>query len=41
MRKEDFDFSYLVDVSEAAAKLNTLDPDSKLAWVVLEGKQKN
>jgi len=36
----DFDFSYLFSVAETAALLNTIDPNSKLAWVVLEGKQK-
>ena len=36
----DFDFGYLFNVAERAAKLNTIDPDSKLAWIVLEGKQK-
>lgn len=35
-----FDFSFLFDVAENAAKLSTLDPESKLAWLVLEGKQK-
>ena len=35
-----FNFSYLLNISKAASKLNTIDPDSKLAWVVLEGKQK-
>lgn len=37
---DDFNFSYLLDVSSKAAQLNTIDPDSRLAWVVLEGKQK-
>ena len=36
----DFDFSYLLSVAETAVLLNTIDPNSKLAWVVLEGKQK-
>lgn len=36
----EFDFSYLLGVAQAAAKLKTIDPNSKLAWVVLEGKQK-
>lgn len=36
----EFDFSFLFDVAERAAKLSTIDPNSKLAWVVLEGKQK-
>lgn len=35
-----FNFSYLLNISKAASKLNTIDPDSKFAWVVLEGKQK-
>lgn len=36
----EFDFGYLFSVIEGAAKLKTIDPDSKLAWVVMEGKQK-
>ena len=36
----EFDFGFLFKVAENAAKLNTIDPGSKLAWVVLEGKQK-
>ena len=36
----EFDFGYLFDVAKTASTLNTIDPDSKLAWVVLEGKQK-
>lgn len=36
----EFDFSYLLGVAQAAAKLKTIDTNSKLAWVVLEGKQK-
>ena len=35
-----FDFSFLLTVAETAAKLFTIDPNSKLAWLVLEGKQK-
>jgi len=35
-----FDFGYLFDIAETAAQLKTIDPDSKLAWVILEGKQK-
>ena len=36
----EFDFSYLFDVAKKAASLTTIDSNSKLAWVVLEGKQK-
>lgn len=36
----EFDFGYLFAVAKAAGKLKSLDPNSKLAWVVLEGKQK-
>lgn len=36
----EFDFGFLFTVAENAAKLNTIDPESKLAWLVLEGKQK-
>ncbi len=36
----EFDFSYLFGLAQAAAKLETIDTNSKLAWVVLEGKQK-
>lgn len=35
-----FDYGFLLDVAENAAKLSTIDPNSKLAWLVLEGKQK-
>ena len=35
-----FEYSYLIDFSQAAAKLKTLNPETKLAWVVIEGKQK-
>ena len=35
-----FDFGYLLTVAQNAAKLFTIDPNSKLAWLVLEGKQK-
>ncbi|MDH5259594.1 MAG: hypothetical protein OEX07_16380 [Gammaproteobacteria bacterium] len=35
-----FNFSYLLDFARAAATLNTLNPNTRLAWVVLEGKQK-
>lgn len=37
---DNFDFSYLLEVAKTAEKLKTLDPNSKLAWIVLEGKQK-
>ena len=36
----EFDFAYLFTLAEHAAKLQTIDTNSKLAWVVLEGKQK-
>jgi len=36
----EFDFSYLFTIAEKASKLTTIDPDSKLAWYLLEGKQK-
>ena len=36
----EFDFSYLFKIAEKASKLTTIDPNSKLAWLVLEGKQK-
>ena len=36
---DDFDFGFLLYVAQSAAKLKTIDPNSKLAWVVLEGKQ--
>lgn len=36
----DFDYGYLFTVAKRASILTTIDPDSKLAWVVLEGKQK-
>ena len=36
----EFDFSYLFKIAETASKLKTIDPNSKLAWLVLEGKQK-
>ncbi len=35
-----FDFGYLLDVAKNAATLKTIDYNSKLAWLVLEGKQK-
>lgn len=35
-----FDFSFLFKVAEKASQLGTIDPNSKLAWYVLEGKQK-
>ena len=38
---DNFDFGFLLSVAESAAKLNTIDPNSKLAWIVLEGKQKH
>lgn len=37
---ENFDFTNLFVVASDAARLGTLDPYSKLAWLVLEGKQK-
>ncbi|ATX82292.1 hypothetical protein Ga0123462_1429 [Mariprofundus ferrinatatus] len=36
----EFNFSYLIEVAKNAAMLRTIDPESKLAWVVLEGKQR-
>lgn len=36
----EFDFSYLLDIAKTAATLSTIDSNSKLAWLVLEGKQK-
>ena len=36
----EFDFSFLLNIAEQASKLTTIDPNSKLAWYVLEGKQK-
>lgn len=36
----EFDFSYLFDIAKTAAALTAIDSNSKLAWVVLEGKQK-
>lgn len=35
-----FNFSFLFTIAENASKLDTLDPQSKLAFVILEGKQK-
>ena len=37
---DNFDFSDLFVVASDAAQLATVDPGTKLAWVVLEGKQK-
>lgn len=36
----DFNYGYLFAVAKRAAILPTIDPDSKFAWVVLEGKQR-
>lgn len=36
----EFDYSYLIEVAKNSSQLRTIDPKSKLAWVVLEGKQK-
>ena len=36
---EAFDFSFLFTVAKNAAQLKTIDPTSKLAWVVKKGKQ--
>lgn len=33
-----FDFVYLFEVAKAASLLTTIDPNSRLAWVVTEGK---
>lgn len=38
---DNFDFGFLLKVAENAAKLQTIDTDTKLAWIVLEGKQKD
>lgn len=35
-----FDFSLLFTVAAEAANLDSLDPNSRLAWVIKEGKQK-
>jgi len=35
-----FDFSYLLGLAQAAAKLKTLNHKTKLAMIVIEGKQK-
>jgi len=35
-----FDFSLLFTVAVEAAKLGSLDPNSRLAWLIKEGKQK-
>ena len=37
---DSFEFGYMLDFAQAAAKLKTLNPETKLAWVVLAGKQK-
>ena len=36
----EFNFTYLFEVAKRAATLTTIDSDSQLACVVLEGKQK-
>lgn len=36
----EFDFNYLLKIADTASRLKAIDPNSKLAWVVLEGKQK-
>ena len=36
----EFEFGTLFEVIKGAAKLSSLDPNSKFAWVVLEGKQR-
>ena len=35
-----FDFSYLFTVAAEAAKLGSLDPASRIAWFIKEGRQK-
>lgn len=35
-----FDFGYLLEVAHKAALLSAIDPNSKLAWVVEQGRQK-
>lgn len=37
---DEFDFSYLFTLAKTAASLTSIDSNSKLAWIVLEGKQK-
>ncbi|MDH5396263.1 MAG: hypothetical protein OEW97_08300 [Gammaproteobacteria bacterium] len=37
---DDFDFSHLLAVAKKAAMNGYLNPNSKLAWVISEGKQK-
>ena len=36
----DFDFGYLFTIAEKASRLNTFDPNTKVAFVVQEGKPK-
>jgi len=36
----DFDFNYLFEIAQQAAKLTAIDHNSKLAWHVTEGKDK-
>lgn len=35
-----FDFSYLFTVAAEASKLGSLDPASRMAWLIKQGKQK-
>lgn len=35
-----FDFGYLLTLAEKAADLKTIDTNTRLAWVILDGKQK-
>lgn len=35
-----FNYSYLIEFAQAAAKLKTLNPKTRLAFIVIEGKQK-
>lgn len=35
-----FDYNYLIGFAQAAAKLKTINTETKLAWIVIEGKQK-
>ena len=35
-----FEYGYLIEFAQAAAKLKTLNPESKFACIVIEGKQK-
>lgn len=36
----EFEFGFLLEIAREAARLKTIDYDSKLAWVLQDGKQK-